>query len=153
MSDTHRYSQSQWRGATNNTGTEGTESTHVLVRNDMGDVLQDQLSPPAVLVKFLEEHPRLEIPSGDRQTDVITKTRKVFLVQGWQCRTCGQVWLSPTCGNLMGIQPHLLKPMHMVCSCLGGTTVEGVARALLCCQNYNHFLRLSRSLAETQICS
>lgn len=35
----------------------------------MRDVLQDQLSPPAVLVKFLEEHPRLEIPSGDRQTD------------------------------------------------------------------------------------
>lgn len=102
MSDTHRHFQLQWRGARNNTGTEGTQSTHVLVRNDMGDVLQDQLSPPAVLVKFLEEHPRLEIPSGERQTDVVTKTWKVFLVQGWQCRACGRVWLPSTFGNLMG---------------------------------------------------
>lgn len=44
----------------------GAESTHVLVRHDVGDVQQDQLSPLAVLVKFLEEHARLEIPSGDR---------------------------------------------------------------------------------------
>lgn len=110
-------------------GTEGTESTHVLVRNDVGDVLQDQLSPPAVLVKFLEQHPRLEIPSGERQTDVVTKTRKVFLAQGWQCRARGRVWLPPTSGNLMGIQPHLFKPMCMVCGCLDGTTAEGVARA------------------------
>lgn len=84
----------------------------------MGDVLQDQLSPPAVLVKFLEQHPRLEIPSGERQTGVVTKTR-----------ARGRVWLPPTSGNLMGIQPHLFKPMCMVCGCLDGTTAEGVARA------------------------
>lgn len=46
----------------------GTGSTHVLVRHDVGDVLQDQLSPLAVLVKLLEEHSRLEIPSGDRHS-------------------------------------------------------------------------------------
>lgn len=37
-------------------------ATHVFVRNDMWDVLQDQLGPLSVLVKFLEEHTRLEIP-------------------------------------------------------------------------------------------
>lgn len=37
-------------------------ATHVFVRNDVRDVLQDQLSPFSVLVKFLEEHARFEIP-------------------------------------------------------------------------------------------
>lgn len=37
-------------------------ATHVFVRNDMRDVLQDQLCPFSVLVKFLEQHTRLEIP-------------------------------------------------------------------------------------------
>lgn len=41
-------------------------TTHVLVGHDVGDVLQDQLRPLAVLVQLLEEHTRLEIPSGDR---------------------------------------------------------------------------------------
>lgn len=33
----------------------------------MGDVLQDQLSPLSVPVKFLEEHTGLEIPAGEMQ--------------------------------------------------------------------------------------
>lgn len=46
----------------------GAGPTHVLVRHDVGDVLQDQLSPLAVLVELLEEDARLEVPSGDRHT-------------------------------------------------------------------------------------
>lgn len=42
-------------------------TTHVLVGHDVGDVLQDQLRPLAVLVQLLEEHTRLEVPSGDRR--------------------------------------------------------------------------------------
>ena len=38
-------------------------ATYVFVRNDMWDVLQDQLGPLSVLVKFLEEHAGLEIPA------------------------------------------------------------------------------------------
>lgn len=37
-------------------------ATHVFVRNDVRDVLQDQLGPLPVLVQFLEEHTRFEIP-------------------------------------------------------------------------------------------
>lgn len=37
-------------------------ATHVFVRNDVRDVLQDQLGPLSVLVQFLEEHARFEIP-------------------------------------------------------------------------------------------
>lgn len=53
---------------TNARGARGHErgTTHVLVGHDVGDVLQDQLRPLAVLVQLLEEHTRLEIPSGDR---------------------------------------------------------------------------------------
>lgn len=37
-------------------------TTHVFVRNDMRDVLQDQLGAFSVLFEFLEEHIRFEIP-------------------------------------------------------------------------------------------
>ena len=41
-------------------------ATYVFVRNDVWDVLQDQLGPLSVLVKFLEEHAGLEIPAEQR---------------------------------------------------------------------------------------
>lgn len=37
-------------------------ATHVFVRDDVRDVLQDQLCPFPVLVQFLEEHTGFEIP-------------------------------------------------------------------------------------------
>lgn len=40
--------------------------THVLVRNDVRDVLQDQLGPLPVLVEFLVEHTGFEIPGEDK---------------------------------------------------------------------------------------
>lgn len=42
-------------------------ATHVFVRDDMRDVLQDQLGPLPVLVQFLEEHTRFEIPSEEEK--------------------------------------------------------------------------------------
>ena len=41
-------------------------ATHVFVGNDMRDVLQDQLRPSSVLVQFLEEHARFEVPAEER---------------------------------------------------------------------------------------
>lgn len=37
--------------------------THIFVGDDVGDVLQEQLSPFPVLVQLLEEHTGFEIPS------------------------------------------------------------------------------------------
>lgn len=62
----HRHFQANRRGARDHTGTLGAVSTHVLMRNNMGNVLQDQLSPLAVLVQLLEEYSWLEVPSGER---------------------------------------------------------------------------------------
>lgn len=40
--------------------------THVLVGNDVWDVLQEQLGSFLVLVQFLEEHAGLEVPYKER---------------------------------------------------------------------------------------
>lgn len=50
------------RGGTERHRGPALSATHVFVRNDVRDVLQDQLGPLSVLVQFLEEHARFEIP-------------------------------------------------------------------------------------------
>lgn len=50
-------------------------ATHVFVRNDVRDVLQDQLGPLPVLVQFLEEHTRFEIPYKERHGVGVMKTK------------------------------------------------------------------------------
>lgn len=59
----------------------------------MGDVLQEQLSPLAVLVEFLEEHSRLEIPSGETQ-EWSPKPEKPFLGQAGSAGH-SQAWCPP----------------------------------------------------------
>lgn len=58
------------------------KATHVFVGNDMRDILQDQLGPFPVLVQFLEEHARFEIPSEERHGFGVITTRKPFSSAG-----------------------------------------------------------------------
>lgn len=60
---TEMESQEPHGGTERHTGARpALSATHVFVRNDVRDVLQDQLGPLSVLVQFLEEHTRFEIP-------------------------------------------------------------------------------------------